>query len=137
MSGDETRENGLDKPSRDRGHRTRSGSALIEVLVALVVLATAGTGLVVFLGQTAHTLRHMRDQERLTRLASTQLDRIVLWDRTAFVARIGRSSFDGWTVDVRLATPELFDVAIAASDTGAVLLRTTAYRPDTIDAATP
>jgi Tfp pilus assembly protein PilV len=127
----------MDKPSRTRGRRTRSGSALIEVLIALVLLATAGTALVVFLGQTAHTLRHMRNEEQLTRLASVQLDRIVLWDRAAFVARVGHSTLDGWTIDVRQATPELFDIAIAASDSGAVLLRSTAYRPDSIDVATP
>jgi Tfp pilus assembly protein PilV len=115
----------------------RSGSALIEVLIALVILATAGTGLVTFLGQTAHTLRQLRDEERVIRLASAQLDRMVLWDRTAFVARLGRSAFDGWTVVVQQMTPELFDIAIAASDSGAVLLQTTAYRPDTIHVAAP
>ena len=115
----------------------RSGSALIEVLIALVILAAAGTGLVTFLGQTAHTLRQLRDEERMIRLASAQLDRMVLWDRAAFVARLGRSAFDGWTVVVQQMTPELFDVAIAATDSGAVLLQTTAYRPDTIHVATP
>ena len=121
---------------RGRVHAIRRGSALIEVLIALIILATTGTGLVAFLGQTAHTLRHVRDQERLTRLASAQLDHLVLWDRAAFVARLGRSSFDGWTVVVRQATPDLFEVTIAA-DSGAVLLWTTAYRPDTVDVATP
>jgi type II secretory pathway component PulJ len=118
-------------------HVVRRGSALIEVLIALVILATTGTGLVTFLGQTAHTLRHVRDEERLTRLASAQLDRLVLWDHAAFMARLGRSSFGGCTVVVQQVTPDLFDVTIAASDSGAVLLRTTAYRPDTIDVATP
>ena len=122
---------------RRRGHVIRRGSALIEVLIALVVLATVGTGLVTFLGQTAHTLRHVRDEERLTRLASAQLDRLVLWDRAAFVGRLGRTSIGGWTVVVQQATPDLFEVTIAANDTDAVLLRTTAYRPDTIDVVTP
>jgi Tfp pilus assembly protein PilV len=115
----------------------RSGSALIEVLIALVLLAMAGTGLVIFLGQTAHTLRHVRDEERLIRLASAELDRMTLWDRPTFIARTGRSRVASWTVHVRPLTTELFDISIAASDTGAVLLRTIAYRPDTIDAGTP
>lgn len=123
--------------NRRHGRVMQSGSALIEVLVALVLLATAGTGLVIFLGQTAATLRHVRDEERLSHLASAQLDRMVLWDRSTFIARAGRSMFEGWTVVVEQVTAELFDISIATSDSNAVLLRTTAYRPDTINVGTP
>jgi hypothetical protein len=120
-----------------RGKATRRGAALVEVLISLVLLATAGTALVSFLGQTAHTLRQLRDEERLVRRASAELETLVLWDRPTLIGRIGRSRAHDWTLVVRQSTPELFDVSIAESDTSVVLLRTTLYRPDSIDAARP
>jgi Tfp pilus assembly protein PilV len=117
--------------------RRRSGATLVEVLISLVLLAIAGVGLITFLGQSAHTLRQLRDDERRTRVASAQLDRLVLWGRSAFLERIGRSRTDGWTIDVRQIGPDLFDVTVAASDTSAVLLRTTVYRPDSSVAEFP
>jgi type II secretory pathway component PulJ len=117
------------------GDSNRRGAALVEVLVSLVLLATAGTALISFLGQTSRTLRHLRDQERISLRASAQLEALVTWDRSTFLNRIGRTRIGDWTLFVGQTTTDLFDVAIAESDTSAVLLRTTVYRPDTIDAA--
>ncbi len=117
--------------------RKRRGAALIDVLVSLVLLAVGGTGLVTLLGQTAHTLRHLRDQERVIHAAAGELDRLVLWDRAAFVAHSGRTSLRGWTLVVQQTSRELFDVSIAETDTTAVLLRTLVYRPDSADASSP
>lgn len=122
---------------RRRRAINHGGAALIEVLVALVLLATAGTALVTFVGQTSHTLRRLRDEERLTRLASAELDRLILWDRAAIMRHVGRSAAGAWVLTVRQSTPELFDVSIARSDTSAILLRTSIYRPDTTHAAFP
>jgi type II secretory pathway pseudopilin PulG len=104
--------------------------ALVEVLIALVVLAFSGTAMITLLGQTAHTLRNQRDSERTIRLASAELERVVLWDRERLAAHVGHSIIRGWSVRVEELTPLLFDVSIAESDTGIVLLRTTAYRPE-------
>jgi hypothetical protein len=41
----------------------------------------------------------------------------------------------GFSVSINRDGNDLFDVAIATSDTGLVLLRTTFYRPDTTNAA--
>lgn len=106
----------------------RRGSALVEVLVAIVLLATAGTGLITLLGQTSHTMRSVLESERLVRRASEELDRFVLLDRAALNARAGRSRDHGWTLDVVPLGGNLFDVRIAESDTTRVLLETTLYR---------
>jgi type II secretory pathway pseudopilin PulG len=102
---------------------------LIEVLVALVLLASAGTGLVTLLGQTAHAMRHTLEAERLTRRAATELDRLVLADRAALVSRTGASTSRDWVITIQPVSPVLFDVRIAESDSGITLLRTTLYRP--------
>jgi len=99
------------------------------VLIAIVLLATAGIGLVSLLGQTASAMRTTLESEQIVRRASEQLDRLVLLDRSGLLARVGRSRFCGWTLDVRPLRDGLFDVQIAESDTTRVLLRTTVYRP--------
>lgn len=121
----------------DRSERRRSGSALIEVLIAIVLLATAGTGLVTLLGQTARSMRTTLESEQLVRRASEELDRLVLLDRSGLLARAGRSNVRGWTLDILPLRGGLFDVRIAESDTTRVLLRTTLYRAltDTVNVA--
>lgn len=120
-----------------RANGQRSGVALIEVLVALVMLATSGVALVTLVGQTAHTMRSVRDTERQVRLATAQLDRLIVVDRAQLAAREGQSAFGEWSLRVTAVSSDLFDVAISATDTGAVLLATTIYRPDTARATTP
>ena len=109
--------------------RIRGGSALIEVLVAIVLLATAGTGLVTLLGQTSQSMRTTLESERLTRRASEELNRLVLLDRAALLSRAGRSRSHGLTLDVDPLGQGLFAIRIAESDTTIVLLGTTLYRP--------
>jgi hypothetical protein len=99
------------------------------VLIAIVLLATAGIGLVSLLGQTARSMRTTLESEQLVRRASEQLDRLVILDRADLLARAGRSRFRGWTLDVLPLRDGLFDVRIAESDTTRTLLRTTVYRP--------
>jgi prepilin-type N-terminal cleavage/methylation domain-containing protein len=120
-----------------RSNAPRRGMALMEVLIALVVLALSGTALITLLGQTAHTVRTLHRSEQLVRLASAELERMVVWDRREFAAHVGRSTFRGWSLQIDERAAALFDVAIAESDTGIVLLRTTMYRPDSIRATEP
>lgn len=115
----------------------RRGSALIEVLVAIVLLATAGTGLVTLLGQTSRSMRSAVESERLVRHAAEALDRLVLLDGTALVARPGRSQWRGWILSVQPQGRGVFDVQIAESETTRVLLRTTVYRPARDSDVTP
>ena len=111
-------------------HRhARAGSALLDVVVALVVLGLSGTGLIALVGQSAHSVRHVRDAEREVRRASDQLARLVVADRARLLAMVGQTVSHGWIVTIVQSSPDLFDVVIA--DTTAPVLRTTLYRPDT------
>ena len=111
-----------------RGH-ARAGSALLDVVVSLVVLGLSGVGLIALLGQTAHSVRHVRDTERDVRRASDQLARLVVTDRARLLSMVGQTVSHGWIVTIIQSSPDLFDVVIA--DTTAPVLRTTLYRPDT------
>lgn len=112
-----------------RGSRPRRGVALVEVLVAVVLLATAGTGLITLLGQTSHSMRTALESERVVRRASTELDRLAVLDRAALLARSGRSRSGGWTIEIHPLGDGLFNVAIMEGDTAHALLTTTLYRP--------
>ena len=109
--------------------RGRHGGSLIEVCVALVLLATTGTGLVTLLGQTAHAIRATSESERDIRGASSELDRLTLLDRATLLTRLGPVATRGWTVDIQIASPDLFDVRVSPAGSSAVLLSTTLYRP--------
>ncbi|HTE45994.1 MAG TPA: hypothetical protein VK636_12160 [Gemmatimonadaceae bacterium] len=112
----------------------RPGSVLIEVLVALVLLAVAGSALITLLGQTAHSMRTTLESERLARSASEQLDGVAVATRADLIARQGRTSLHGWTVQIVATSMSLFDVSVFELDGRAPVLTTTLYRPDSSDA---
>jgi hypothetical protein len=116
--------------------------ALIEVLVATVVLAVAGTGLITMLGQTRHTMRDVETTERLFEDASQILDHLTILDKPALAARVGRfnvgpSPEGAWTLSVARVGQSLFDVTIAPNDSLPPILHTTLYRPEADDGSTP
>jgi len=114
--------------------RTRHGAAIIEAVIATVLLATTGVALITLLGQTEHSMRSTRTSERAVRDASEHLDRLVLLSRADIIAREGQTPFAGWSLTVTEVGSGLFDVAIAPANGSAPLLRTTIYRPDTANA---
>ena len=115
-----------------RADRARRGSALFDVVIALVVLGLGGVALITLLGQTGFSARAVRNTERTVRQASDELGRFVDYDRARLVAMTGRSSSHGWRIVVAQATSDLFEVTIAESDTTGPVLHTTVYRPDTV-----
>jgi Tfp pilus assembly protein PilV len=115
----------------------RRGVALLDVVIALVVLGLSGVAFVNLLGQTSHSMRSIRNTERLTRRASDELGRFVIYDRAQLIAMSGRSVSRGWMITVEQIAPALFDVAIASVDNSTPLLETTLYRPDTSRAEFP
>ncbi len=108
----------------------RRGAALVEVLIGLVILGTAGTALLTALGQTRHTMRNVRATERQLDSASAELDRLVLLDRDELRQRQGWTIRGSWSIRVTLSSTVLFDVAVARTPESRPLLETTLYRPD-------
>lgn len=117
--------------------KTRRGSALVEVMVALVLLAVGGVALITLLGQTSHTMRATRDTERETLDASRVLDRFAAMNRATLLASLGRNDVAAFRADVVETMPGLFEVTVARTDTSAALLRGAFYRPDSDRDVTP
>ena len=125
----------IDSPEHAAMFRSsRPGFALIDVLVAILLLALTGTALVTLLGQTARTMQSLDRADVASLNASRELDRVAALPREELIARVGRSHHDGLTLDIAQNAHALFDIAVAASDTSPATLRTTLYRPDTADA---
>lgn len=107
------------------------GAALLDVLLALVLLAVSGTALISLLGQTSHSLQRTQATDRLLHAASNELNAVSLLSHDELTTHAGRTSQHGWTIVITPRNASLFDISIAASDTTAPLLHTTLYRPDT------
>ncbi|HEY4303835.1 MAG TPA: hypothetical protein VGM82_05180 [Gemmatimonadaceae bacterium] len=112
----------------------RRGTALIEALIALVLLGIAGTSVIMVVGQTHNTLRDALNTEQVIDSASAELDEMVLLTRSDLVRRIGWTVRDGFATHIEQITPSLYDVDVARAPGRLPFLRTTLYRSDTSDA---
>jgi Tfp pilus assembly protein PilV len=110
----------------------RRGTAIIEVLVALVVLAVAGTALVSMLGQTQASVNLTHRREHEVEPAVQLLDEALTMSHAELEARIGSTRRRGFTLTISAAAPSLYALEVADTASGAVLLRTALYRPDSV-----
>ena len=114
-----------------RASSRRTGAAIIEVLIAFVVLATAGTALVTLLGQSHVTVAATHKREREQVGAQMLLDAAATWSRQDLDLHVGTTRTRRWLLTVQPISPELY--ALAVSDTnGVAILRTALYRPDSV-----
>jgi type II secretory pathway pseudopilin PulG len=114
--------------------RPKRGVALLEVMVGLTLLAIAGVGLLVVLVQATDSVHEIDRRDGEARAASGQLDRASLWTRDQLDARIGSTRLADWTLHVAPLTPTMYRVALADTMTGALVLETSLYRPDSAHA---
>lgn len=110
-----------------RRFRGRRGIALLEVLIGLVILATAGSALMALGRDALNTLQHVVEKDREFERASAFLDAVTLWNRTELDQRLGRRRQGPWLLTVQREAPSLYVVTLHASVTR-VLLRTSLYR---------
>lgn len=111
-----------------RGER---GMVLLEVLVALVILATAGASLVTLVADAIHAVEGARLREARYHDAAALMSRLALRDRKGLDIRLGRRVDGGLVTDVQRPRPGLYRLAV--SDTiapDAELLVTIVHRPE-------
>jgi len=123
------------RENRPRQRRSAlPGIALLDVVISLAVLGLSGTAFITLLGQTSHSVRNVRNTERQVRRAADALGRFTEYDRSKLVAMVGRSAVREWVVAVSQPASGLFDVSVINTLTGAAVLATTFYRPETTHA---
>jgi type II secretory pathway pseudopilin PulG len=111
--------------------RLQRGAALLEVLAALVILASAGGGAVMLAIETARAVERARAGEAALRQASAFLDAVALWPRADLDRRLGDRRQGPWRLRIDRPAPTLYVVVLTDSTGARDLLRTALFRPDT------
>lgn len=97
-----------------RGER---GVALLEALMALVILATAGTGLVIVVASALDAAEQAKAREARFNAATTTLTRLTFQDKHGLDNRLGLRVEGSVVTRVDRPRPGLYRLAV--SDTGA------------------
>ena len=108
-----------------------AGAALLEVIVAVAILSTAGAAAVAMTSESARAVASARDADLRVREASAFLDAAALWPRADLDQRLGERPQGPWLLRIDRPDPELYTLALVDSASGEELLRTALFRPDT------
>jgi type II secretory pathway component PulJ len=92
--------------------RNERGVVLLEVLVAVVVLATGGIGLVELVGSGMRAERDARRRESTLATEERLLSALTLLDRKELDQRIGRRRIGEFVVDVQRPEQTLYRIAL-------------------------
>jgi type II secretory pathway pseudopilin PulG len=109
---------------------------LLEALVALVILATAGAAAVTMAVEAAHDVQRIAEAERNLRAASAFLDVVSLWSRDDLDRHLGSRMQSVWLMRVDRPEATLYVTSLTDTATKTELLRTSLYRPE-LPNATP
>ena len=103
---------------------------LLEVIVAVTILATAGVSAAIMAGQAADAVRHAREADAGLRRASAFLHAVALWPREDLDRRLGERPQGAWRLRIQRPVPTLYLVMLVDSARGTELLRTSLFRPE-------
>jgi prepilin-type N-terminal cleavage/methylation domain-containing protein len=109
------------------------GFALLEVLVALAILGTAGLAVVELAAQGTRAVTHALEVERRVADEDRLLRAYSLLNRRDLGQRVGLARVGPYAVRVERLDFALFRIALGAAD-GPVDLETILYRPEETDA---
>ena len=95
--------------------RNDRGIVLLEVLIALVILATAGASLVALVADAIHSVDGARARELQYHGAEGVMARLVLRDRKGLDIRLGQRIEGSFLTDVQRPQPGLYRLAVSDS----------------------
>ena len=111
--------------------RNERGIVLLEVLVAVVILTTAGIGLIELVGSGLGAERAARQREGTLAKEERLLSALTLLNRNELDQRIGRRQIGEFIVDVQRPERTLYRIALLQDDSPQVEdLVTVVYRPE-------
>jgi len=122
------------EPRPRTGGIPRSGATLLEVIVALTILATAGLAAVTVTREALHAVQHAREADRDVMRASAFLEVVALWPREDLDQRLGDRPQGPWRLRIDRPLPTLYEVTLSDSARRRAILRTSLYRPEASDA---
>lgn len=119
-----------------RGSRSRPGVVLLEVVVALTILATGGVTMIALASQSMDALRRAHAAEEETSRASAFLYAVSLWPREDLDRHLGDRPQGHWRLLVARPLPTLYTVTLTDSTGSNTLLSTALYRAE-VDRVAP
>lgn len=114
-------------------YRTRTGAVLLEAIVAMTILTTAGLACASYVLQASRTVEVARQADRAVVEAHTFLEAVALWPREELDQRLGIRTQGRWRLELHRSDALLYVVTLHDSTMSRALLRTTLYRPMTGD----
>jgi hypothetical protein len=103
---------------------------LLEVVVALTILATGGAAMIALSSQSIDSLRRATAAERETERASAFFDAVALWPREDLDRHLGDRPQGPWRLIIERPLPTLYTVTLSDSTGGRTLLTTALYRAE-------
>lgn len=113
----------------------RRGAVLLEVVVALTILATGGVAMIALASQSMDSLRRATAAERETERASAFLHAVALWPRADLDRHLGDRPQGSWRLLVERSLPTLYTVSLTDSTGERTLITTALFRTEDDDAA--
>lgn len=112
-----------------RTDHARAGVALLEVLVALVILGSAGLAMISLALHAGQAVRRAEVSEAEMRRASDFLMHVSLWERIDLDRHLGDHRQGEWRLEVTRPTEALYHLALRDSTGAHLVLAATLYRP--------
>lgn len=107
--------------------RARAGIALLEVLIATVVLAVAGVWAVGATVESQNAVIRLRAEDRELQRANAFFNAVALWPRADLDRHLGARDEGAWVLRVDRPLSTLYVITLTTKE-GRLLLRTALYR---------
>lgn len=107
----------------------RRGAVLLEVIVAMTILATAGLASAAYALQASSAVATARHAERELETAHAFIDAVALWPREEIEQRLGVREQGAWHLELQRTGAVLYAATLSDAANGEILLSTTLYRP--------
>lgn len=108
----------------------RTGAVLLEVIVALTILALAGISAVSLASESARAMARAHEADESIARASAFFDAVALWTRDDLDRRLGEHAQGPWHLRVARPVPMLYVLSLSDSVRHAVVLETALFRPE-------
>jgi type II secretory pathway pseudopilin PulG len=108
----------------------RVGAVLLEVLVALTILSTAGAALIAMTVDAMRAVERARAADAELQRANAFFNAVALWPREDLDRHLGDRHQGKWIMRVDRPGSDLYVVELRDSTRRRVLLRTSLYRPE-------
>jgi type II secretory pathway component PulJ len=110
--------------------RSRRGAVLLEALVALVIMASAGATVAALAVQCGQAVQRARSTEAELRRADAFFAIVALWPREDLDRHFGEHQQGPWRLRVERSNLTIYGITLTDSLGVRPLLRTVLYRPE-------